>query len=92
MELHTKENIKNLNIFQNGKICIDSIIQPDNLIDVAKFLTSHENISSKRWIFEQYDSMVGTANMSTNNPTDAGVVNIKGTNKALAMTVIVMRE
>jgi len=69
------------------KFNIDSIIQPDNLIDVAKFLTSHENISSKRWIYEQYDSMVGTANMSTNNPTDAGVVNIKGTNKALAMTV-----
>jgi phosphoribosylformylglycinamidine synthase len=31
--------------------------------------------------------MVGTVNMSTNNPTDAGIVNLKGTNKALAMTV-----
>jgi phosphoribosylformylglycinamidine (FGAM) synthase-like enzyme len=31
--------------------------------------------------------MVGTRNMSTNRPCDAGVVNIKGTKKALAMTV-----
>ena len=31
--------------------------------------------------------MVGTANMSTNFPTDAGIVNLKDSNKALAMTV-----
>jgi phosphoribosylformylglycinamidine synthase II len=45
------------------------------------------NSASKRWVYEQYDSMVGTRNMTTNRPSDAGVVNIKGTNKALAMTV-----
>ena len=38
-------------------------------------------------LYEQYDSMVGTVNMSTNTPSDAGIVNLKGTNKALAMTV-----
>jgi len=31
--------------------------------------------------------MVGTANMSTNRPSDAAVINIKGTNKAIALTV-----
>ena len=31
--------------------------------------------------------MVGTANMSTNFPTDAGIVNLKDSKKALAMTV-----
>jgi phosphoribosylformylglycinamidine synthase len=31
--------------------------------------------------------MVGTATMTTNRPSDAGVVNIKGTNKALVLTV-----
>tara|TARA_B100001939_G_C16912901_1_gene605468 strand:- start:675 stop:1664 length:990 start_codon:yes stop_codon:yes gene_type:complete len=45
------------------------------------------NIASKKWVYEQYDSMVGTRTMTTNVPSDAGVVNIKGTNKALAMTV-----
>ncbi len=69
------------------KFNIDNITQPDDLVKVAKFLTGHENIASKRWVYEQYDSMVGTVNMSTNFPTDAGVINIKGTDKALAMTV-----
>jgi phosphoribosylformylglycinamidine synthase len=69
------------------KFHIDSIEQPKDLVEVAKFLTRHENIASKRWVYEQYDSMVGTVNMSTNVPTDAGIVNLKGSDKALAMTV-----
>ena len=69
------------------KFNINSVKQPENLIEVAKFLTSHCNIASKNWVYEQYDSMVGTINQSTNIQTDAGVVNIKGSNKALAMTV-----
>jgi len=69
------------------KFNIESIEQPTDLVEVAKYLTGHENIASKRWVYEQYDSMVGTVNMSTNGPTDAGIVNLKGTDKALAMTV-----
>ncbi|MBC8265765.1 MAG: phosphoribosylformylglycinamidine synthase subunit PurL [Flavobacteriales bacterium] len=69
------------------KFDIESIKQPTDLVEVAKFLTAHQNIASKRWVYEQYDSMVGTVNMSTNYPTDAGIVNLKGTDKALAMTV-----
>ena len=72
---------------QYKRFSIDQIKQPSNLVEVAKFLTTHPNIASKKWVFEQYDSMVGTANMNTNQPKDAGIVNIKGTNKALAMTV-----
>jgi len=66
---------------------IDSIVEPNDLVEVAKYLAGHENIASKRWVYEQYDSMVGTVNMSTNSPTDAAIVNLKGTDKALAMTV-----
>ncbi len=69
------------------KFNIDDAEQPADLKEVAKFLISHPNIASKKWVYEQYDSMVGTINMGTNAPKDAGVVNIKGTNKALAMTV-----
>ncbi len=72
---------------QYKKFDIENIKQPSDLVEVAKFLTAHENIASKRWVYEQYDSMVGTVNMSTNFPTDAGIVNLKDTNKALAMTV-----
>ena len=66
---------------------IDSVKQPEDLVAVATFLTKHLNIASKRFVTEQYDSMVGTGNMSTNNPSDAGVIHVKGTNKAIAMTV-----
>ena len=44
------------------------------------------NIASKRWITRQYDSMVRTGTMTTNRPSDAAVVYIKGTRKALALT------
>ena len=66
---------------------IDSIQQPKDLREVANFLIEHPNIASKKWVYEQYDSMVGTVNMSTNNPTNASIVNIKDTNRALAMCV-----
>jgi phosphoribosylformylglycinamidine synthase II len=69
------------------KFSIDQVTQPDNLKEVAFFLLQQPNIASKRWVYEQYDSMVGTKTMSTNRPTDAGIVNLKGTHKALAMTV-----
>lgn len=64
-----------------------SIAVPEDLKEIGFQLLGLPNIASKRWIYEQYDSMVGTVNMSTNAPSDAGVVSIKGTNKALAMTV-----
>jgi phosphoribosylformylglycinamidine synthase II len=66
---------------------INTIIVPEDLQAVAKEMMGHPNIASKRFVYEQYDSMVGTVNMSTNNPSDAAIVNLKGTNRALAMTV-----
>ena len=58
------------------KFSIDQVEQPKDLAEVAKFLTTHPNIASKKWVYEQYDSMVGTINMGTNAPKDAGVVNV----------------
>lgn len=54
---------------------------------VAKYIIAHPNIASKRWVYEQYDSMVRVNNMSTNYPSDATIVNIHGTQKALAVSV-----
>lgn len=72
---------------ESKKFEINSVIEPNDLKVVMQFLTKHPNLASKRWIFNQYDSMVGTINMSTNKPSDAAIVNIKGSSKALAMTV-----
>jgi phosphoribosylformylglycinamidine synthase len=54
---------------------------------IAEQLIELPNIASKRWVWEQYDSMVGTLNRGTNRPSDAGVVSVRGTKKALALTV-----
>lgn len=72
---------------ENLKFRIDSVSEPDDLIKVAKFIIAQPNIASKHWLSEQYDSMVGIRNMSTNAPADAAVVNIPESGKALAMTV-----
>ena len=62
---------------------IESIAE---LKSIAEQLILLPNIANKRWIYVQYDSMVGTANTSTNAPGDAAVVIAKGTGKALAVT------
>lgn len=50
-------------------------------------LAALPNIASKKWVFRQYDSMVGTINESTNLPSDAAVVKILNSEKSLALTV-----
>ncbi len=69
------------------KFNIDDIPEPDDYAEVAKFLLSHPNIASKQWVAQQYDSMIGTGTVTTNSPADAGVVRIKGMDKAIAVTV-----
>lgn len=64
----------------------DQITTPDNLKAVAEKLICLPSIASKKWIYEQYDSMVGAANLNTNSPSDAAVVSIHGTSKALTLT------
>ncbi len=72
---------------ENQKFSISSVPEPADLRDVATHLVSHPNIASKSWVSNQYDSTVGTINMTTNRPSDAAVVEVRGTRKALAMTV-----
>jgi phosphoribosylformylglycinamidine synthase subunit PurL len=65
----------------------EQISVPDDLRAVAEELIQLPGIASKRWVFTQYDSMVGTVNSSTNTPTDAAIILIKESGKALAVTV-----
>src|SRR6195952_4765177 len=58
----------------------------ENLKTVAAELIRLPSIASKRWISVQYDSTVGAANTSTNEPSDAAVVVVLGTKKGIAMT------
>lgn len=65
---------------------LESISLPERLREFAIQLITLPTIASKQWVFSQYDSMVGTNNTNTQAPSDASVVVVKGTNKAIAMT------
>ena len=49
-------------------------------------LLDSPNIASKRWVFQQYDWLVGS-NTVTGPGSDAAVLRMKGTNKAIALSV-----
>ncbi|MFN5363061.1 MAG: phosphoribosylformylglycinamidine synthase subunit PurL, partial [Bacteroidota bacterium] len=66
---------------------INEVADVTDLRTTAHQLNRLPNIASKRWIYTQYDSMVGAATVTTNAPSDASVVVAKGTGKSLAMTV-----
>ena len=72
---------------ENQKFKIEDVEEPADLVAVAEHLISHPNIASKRWVTDQYDSMVGVQTMTTNRPSDAAVVAVLGTDKAIVITV-----
>ena len=61
--------------------------EPEDLTTIAKELIAQPNIASKRWVYEQYDTMVGDYNLTVNTPADAGVVAIRGSKKSLVVSV-----
>lgn len=71
---------------KNKEFDINEIPIPENIKTVACKMIENPNIVSRRWITEQYDTMVQTSTINTNFVADAGIINIKGTNKALALT------
>jgi phosphoribosylformylglycinamidine synthase len=56
--------------------CTDSLLQ----------LMASANLSSKHWIFEQYDTTVRTNTIAGPEKRDAAVIRVKETGRALAMT------
>ncbi|MEO8724913.1 MAG: phosphoribosylformylglycinamidine synthase subunit PurL [Acidobacteriaceae bacterium] len=66
---------------------IDLNAQRDCTADLKQLLASL-NICSKRWIFEQYDTMVQTNTVTgPGADSDGGVMRIKGTRRGLAMAL-----
>jgi phosphoribosylformylglycinamidine synthase subunit PurL len=60
--------------------------EKENLTNNFKLLLASPAISSKRWITEQYDTMVRTNTLAVPGAGDAAVVRIKGTKRALALS------
>jgi len=65
----------------------DSIAVPSDLVRVSKELLRHPDIANKKWIFEQYDKMVRTGTMTSVESSDAAIVRLKNSEKALCLTV-----
>lgn len=85
--VYTREQKEPAYIAENRKFRIEDVDEPADLKSVAFALLASPNIASKRWVSEQYDTMVRTNNMSTNAPSDAGLVLVRETGKGLAVTV-----
>jgi len=62
-----------------------SVKHPENHNETLMRLLASPNIASKRWVHEQYDTMVRTNTVNAPGASDSGVIRIKGTNKGLAV-------
>jgi phosphoribosylformylglycinamidine synthase len=62
-----------------------SLPEPDDLAETLLSLLGSPAIASKEWVYRQYDQQVGI-NTLVMPGSDAGVLRIKGTRKAVALT------
>ena len=69
-----------------AQLDISSIPIPSDMNEVLKRLLSSPNIASKEWVYRQYDHTV-RSNTVLLPGSDAAVIRLKGTNKALGLTV-----
>ncbi|MFO7668470.1 MAG: phosphoribosylformylglycinamidine synthase subunit PurL [Bacteroidales bacterium] len=68
-------------------VSADEVPMPGNLKDIARKMVALPNIASRRWIYEQFDTMAGLSNLSSGYPSDAGIIKVHGYDFALAMSV-----
>ena len=68
-----------------NKLDVDSLKEPDDYNEVLCNLLSSPTITNKKYVYSQYDSTVRT-NTVIGPGSDAAVVRIKGTSKALSIS------
>ncbi len=83
--VYIRETRKPEYLEKTGTTDLSPYIDVEDIEGIMLKLLESPNIASKRWAYEQYDHMVRTNTAVGPGPSDAGVVRIKGTNKALAM-------
>ncbi len=62
---------------------LSNLSHPENLIESLEALLGSPNIASKRWVHEQYDTMVRTNTVQGPGAADAGIIRLKGSKKGL---------
>jgi len=83
--IYTREQKEPSYLKKTRAFDFSSLPKLENVQEIFLKVFSSPNIVSKKWVYEQYDTMVRT-NTIVGPGCDAAVVLIKGTNKALAMT------
>ncbi len=82
--VYTRETKEPAYIKETRSFDFEKLSKPQNLTETFRKVFSSPNIVSKKWVYEQYDSMVRT-NTIVGPGCDAAVLYIKDTDKALAM-------
>ncbi len=65
---------------------LDTVPEATDLVAAWLAIMGDPNVASKRWVFEQYDQLVGAGTIRRPGG-DAGVVRIPGTDRAIAVTL-----
>ncbi|MBP1995787.1 phosphoribosylformylglycinamidine synthase subunit PurL [Paenibacillus eucommiae] len=70
---------------ENGRIDTNRYPEVTKLTDALKQVLASPTVASKEWVYNQYDHMVRTDTV-VRPGSDAAVISLRGTRKALAMT------
>ena len=82
--VYAREQKEPTYIKEKRKFDFNSLPEPSNIQETFLKIFSSPNIASKRWVYEQYDSMVRT-NTIVGPGCDSAVIYVKGRSKALAI-------
>jgi len=68
-------------------VSAEEVPDPGNLKEIAKIMITLPNVASRRYIYEQFDTMAGLSYMGSFFPSDAGIITVPGSEHLIAMSV-----
>jgi phosphoribosylformylglycinamidine synthase II len=71
---------------QRDQLAAEDVPEPDDYAAALMTLVGGPNGSSRRWVYEQYDTLI-QGNTAATPGGDAGVIRVEGTRKGLAFSV-----
>ena len=69
------------------RVTADEVPYPGDLTEVARQIITHPNVASRKFIYEQFGPRGGLSGTGLFFPSDAGVLNIPGCDRMVALSV-----
>lgn len=69
------------------RVSAEDVPAPGDMKKLAKEIIQHPNVASRKYIYEQFDTMAGLSNLSSFFSSDAGILNIPDSPKLIALSV-----